>query len=99
MAKQITCANKPSGDLHDRHEEVSDYGWHDDVSNTNGIWDRQTMVDWVNAGNTAYVIGSDQRKAFCGVRGIYPRQYLQTYADGDWKDNIVSMPNCIVTYR
>ena len=96
MAKQIICANKPSGNLHNPHETVTDYGWHDDITNTNGIWDRQTMVDWVNAGNRAYV-GNNGKVSECTVRGIPPRQFLQTHADGYWNDNIVNLPNCIVS--
>ena len=85
---RIVCINK----VKDSHEAITHYGWLE-----NGVskkTDRQTMVNWVNKGNKAYV-EEDGDKAYCEVNtsanGV---EFLQTYSDGEYSDNLLSLKQC-----
>lgn len=95
MEIQITCANKPSGDLQNPHEAISDYGWLDPSGNSD-VSLRQVMVDWAKkAGNRAFVKDSYGNKVYCEVRkNSNGTEFLQTFADGKWTDNLLSLPSC-----
>jgi hypothetical protein len=92
MAIQIVCANKPSGNLQDPHEAISDYGWVEDNTGLSGIWTRQIMVNWVRGGGVAYV---GHPTVICEIL-ISPRgtEYLRTKADGIWRNDLISLNNC-----
>lgn len=97
MAVKIVCANKPSGNLHNPHEAITEYGWIEDGTGKNGIASRQQMVDWVKSGVNAYVQDSDGDKVYCYLRtSVNNVEFLQTYADGTYKDNLVNLPSCPV---
>lgn len=95
MTVQIICANKPSGNLHDPHEAISNYGWIDE-NGARGITARQDMVNWLKLlGNAAYVADRLGNRIPCywrtSARGV---EFLQTYADGTYTDNLVNLPSC-----
>jgi len=48
------------------------------------------MVEFVEGGGQAYVT-ADGYTAYLRVRPGPPK-YVQTYADGVWKDNLLSLP-------
>jgi len=90
---QITCINKDSGHHDNPNEAVAYYGWRNESGKT-GRWDRQTMVKWIEEGNKAYVedVG---KKVYCYVRSsVNGTKFLQTQADGEWKNNLLSLPEC-----
>jgi hypothetical protein len=99
MAVQIVCANKPSGNLHDPHEAIEDYGWIEDGTGKRDTTQRQQMVDWVKKGGVAYVRSPLGNQIQCywrtSARGV---EFLQTYSDGTYTDNLVNLPSCPI-YR
>lgn len=97
MAVRIVCANKPSGNLHDPHEAIADYGWIEDGTNVRKISQRQDMVNWVKNGGIAYVQDSYGRRADCSVRtSARGTEFLQTYRDKVWTNDLVNLPSCLI---
>ena len=95
MSVRITCINKDSGNHDNPHEAISHYGWINESTKEQGKNDRQSMVDWVKKGNKAYVRDSDGNTAYCEVRkSSRGTEFLQTYADDKYTDNLLSLPEC-----
>ena len=95
MSVRVTCINKASGHHEEPHEAVSHYGWVDESTKNTGRSDRQVMVDWVKQGNKAYVRDAQGNTAYCAVRkSSRGTEFLQTYADGKYTDNLLSLPEC-----
>ena len=90
---RIRCINKDNGNHENPNEAITHYGWLED-----GVMkkaDRQTMVNWVKKGNTAYVEDDEGDRADCRVRvSAHGTEFLQTYADGDYNNNLLSLPEC-----
>ncbi len=95
MAVKITCIDKPSGNLQDPHEAISQYGWFNETTQESGVASRDEMVDFMKKGGSAYVKDSFGNQAFCRLRqNIYGTEFLQTITDGKWSDNLLSLPRC-----
>lgn len=96
MTIRITCVSKPSGRNTNPHEAISRLGWIEDSTNKTGIATRQEMYDFLKSNGTAYVKDVFGDVAFLSTReNIYGTRFVQTYADGIWKDNLLALPNCI----
>ncbi len=94
MAVRITCVEKPSGNLQNPHEAISLYGWLNEATGETGMTSRQTMVDWLKKGGQTYVkdnFGSIHCEVQISVNGT---EFLQTYRDGRYTDNLLSLPRC-----
>jgi len=48
------------------------------------------MVTWIDEGGKAYVVVGNLRVEVRVVKAHPP--YVQTYADGVWKDNLLALP-------
>ncbi len=95
MAVRITCADKPSGNLQNPHEAISQYGWLDESTQKTKISTRQQMVEFLKNGGVAYVQDAYGTKAFCQVRkNMNNTEYLQTVTDSRWSDNLLSLSSC-----
>lgn len=96
MAVRITCVDKPSGNIQDPHEAISQYGWVNESNPTEtGINSRVSMVAWVEGGGTAYVKDSQGNVAYCQVRtSVNGTKFLQTVTDRKWSDNLLSLQKC-----
>lgn len=87
---RVTCITKPHPS--DRHEHITHLG------GANWKWDRDLVIRSIESKtNTFYVLDSNTgKKAYVGV--VRPRDgrspFLQTYADGVWNDNLLSLPQC-----
>jgi hypothetical protein len=91
MAIRITGIRKPGG-AQNPHEAISYYRWKEDDEDNGAISPRSTVVGWLDGGVEAYVEDS-QGKVDCRVN-VSPAgtRFLQTYADGRWTDNLLSLP-------
>lgn len=88
--------NKPSGNIQNPHEAISDYGWLNEVSGDTGVSTRPVMVQWVEKGGEAFVKDNSGNKARCQVRtSVNGTKFLQTVSDGRWTDNLLSLPKCV----
>ena len=88
-AVRITCVTKPDrNSAHDRITHVGGGGWK---------WPAENVVARIEAGtNTFFVIDAAGHRSNVGVvdPGNGRRKYLQTYADGDWNNNLLALPEC-----
>lgn len=95
MAVRITCVDKPSGNLQDPHEAISQYGWTDETTTESKTSTRAQMVEFLRNGGSAYVKDTYGNQAFCNVRvNLNGTEFLQTVTDGKWSDNLLSLPKC-----
>lgn len=80
----------PPGTHHGHIEEVK---WKDPDSGNSGKMTREEMVNWVsNENGAAYVCGDSAHIARVRVVDA-DTPYIRTYADGDWRDNLLSLPH------
>jgi len=73
------------------HEAISHFKWRGIETAQVGSSDKQTLVAWVDDNGTAYV-GSGTRQVKVG--SVHPENsadYLRTYADGTWSNNLLSL--------
>lgn len=97
MAIRITCINKSGGYHDDPHHAISYLGWIQDGTGSTGKSTRLQMYDWLkNQNGQAYVLDGRGNKAYVGTReNQNGTQYLQTYADRVWTDNLLALPECL----
>lgn len=90
---RIDCVNKPHRDS--PHEHITHVGgpnpdgngrWKDTVANVVGFIDRKQHRFYTKEGNAS---------AWVNVRtSANGHKFLQTYADGIWKDNLLALAEC-----
>jgi len=98
MAIRITCINKSGGWHADPHHAISHLGWVNDENGNTGKSTRLEIYDWLkrNSEHKAYVKDSYGDTAY-----VYPREhangtkFVQTYADKTWKNNLLSLRECV----
>ncbi len=87
---RVTCITKPN--VLSSHEHITHIG------GVNWKWDRDMVIRSIELKqNTFYVLDPlTGKKAYVGV--VRPTDgrsaYLQTYADGSWNNNLLSLPQC-----
>lgn len=87
---RVTCITKPDQlNAHDHITEIGGVGWK---------WDREKVIRSIEAKtNTFYVVDpTTAKRAYLGVvRPTDGREpYLRTYADGVWRNDLLSLPQC-----
>jgi len=93
MSIRIVCITKP--DRFSPHEAISHYGWVEDETNKSDVTARQIVVKWVNGGIRAYVKDESGNSVDCKVNtSSAGTEFLQTYADGKFSDNLLSLRDC-----
>ena len=85
---------RKSGGANNPHEVISHYRWIDDGKTESEISPRLTVVGWVKDDKIpAYVQDQAGHKAYCAVNvSNAGNEFLQTYADNIWTDNLLSLP-------
>jgi hypothetical protein len=86
MSTYITAVRMSPPTAND-HEHVSEVRW--EQPGKTSSCDKQSMVNFINEGNPAHVHGSPDAQV--GVVTGTP-SYLRTYADGNWTNNLLSLP-------
>lgn len=69
------------------HQHISEVRWSQPGEMENCT--RAAMVNFINKGNATFVKGSPDAQV--GVVSANP-PYLRTYADGNWNNNLLSLP-------
>ena len=87
---RVTCITKPNPmSPHEHITYIGGDGWK---------WDRDKVIQSIEAKtNTFYVLDPiSGKRAYVGV--VRPTDgrapFLQTYADGKWNNNLLSLPPC-----
>jgi len=91
MALQITGIRKPGG--RHSHEAISHYRWRKDTTGEEGIDARLEVITYLENNNEKAYVSAGGQTAWCAIRtNAYGTKYLQTYADGTYNDNLLSLP-------
>jgi hypothetical protein len=89
---RIDCVNKPHRDS--PHEHITQVGgpksaggrWHEPVEN---------VVRYLDGKEHRFYTDERGARAWVGVNTSRSgRRFLQTYADGVWRDNLLALPEC-----
>ena len=86
---QVGCINKMP--RNNTHEGITHLGG---SAGGGWRWPRQQVVDSINArSNTFYTLVGGKRAEIGVVKGS-TGEYVRTYADGQWNDNLLALPEC-----
>jgi hypothetical protein len=88
---RITCITKPHPQ--NAHEHITHVG----NPQAGWKWTREAVIASIDAGmNTFYVLDpvTGRRSEVGVVRPSGRSPYLQTHADGDWNNNLLSLSQC-----
>ena len=96
MSVKIVCINKDNGNHYNPHEAIEKLGWVNETTGQSGTATLQQMVDYLEKGNYAYVVGkyNSSLKAYLYVNKRDSKKFVQTYADGKWSDNLLQLSEC-----
>jgi len=96
MAIRITCIKKSGGYHADPHHAIRELGWAEDDTRKTGTMSRLDLYRWIkDQKGRAYVRDSKGNRADVGTREHQNgTQFVQTYADGVWTDNLLALPEC-----
>ncbi|MCU1287425.1 MAG: hypothetical protein JWO13_3775 [Acidobacteriales bacterium] len=89
----VTCIRKPHRES--QHEHITHLG----NTAAGWMWTREAVIASIDAKtNTFYVVDPvSKRRADVYVRRVAGHlPFLQTYADGDWRNNLLSLDTCPV---
>ena len=83
---RVTCITKPARDSkHDAITHLGGSGWK---------WTKAQVIASIEAkANTFHTLVNGNRGDIGVVNGTTGK-YLRTYADGQWNDNLLSLPEC-----
>lgn len=74
------------------HEHITDLRWTNPATQTSDQSTRSTIIKWIQEDNgDARVRDAAGHEARVGVVQAQP-PYLRTYADGDWNNNLLALP-------
>jgi len=76
--------------------DVESLSWVNEQTGETGMTSRLTMYDFVtNQNGQAYVADSLGNKAYIGgAISAAGNKYVRTHADGEWTNNLLSLPEC-----
>ncbi|TFB18210.1 DUF3892 domain-containing protein [Microbacterium sp. 3H14] len=90
MSIQITHVRY--GSTRKSEDEIVRYKWRSNETSESGENDKPSLVAWVEDDGKAYV-GSGSGRSLVGVvKPSNGQPYLRTYADGQWNNNLLSLP-------
>ena len=84
---QITCIRKPDTD--NRHEAITHVG------DGQRVWAKGDVINSIDNKEHTFYTMTNGRQANVGVvRETGKAPYLRTHADGQWNNNLLSLPQC-----
>ena len=83
---QVTCINKqPRNDPYEGITHLGGPKWK---------WTRQEVIDSIRAKTNTFYTKVNGTRADIGVVNGAHSDYLRTYADGKWNDNLLALEEC-----
>ncbi len=83
---RVTCINKlPRNNTHEGITHLGGAGWK---------WTRQQVIDSINTGTNSFHTMVGGKRADVGVVHGPNGDYVRTYADDVWNDNLLALPEC-----
>ncbi|MEZ5938762.1 MAG: DUF3892 domain-containing protein [Hyphomonadaceae bacterium] len=86
---QVSCINKQPRD--NPYEGITHLGG---TGGGGWKWSRQQVIDSIRNGSNTFYTSVDGNRGDIGVVEGPNGPYLRTYADGEWNDNLLSLPEC-----
>jgi hypothetical protein len=84
---QVKCINKqPRNDTHHGITHLGGEKWK---------WTRQQVIDSINAKTNTFFTLEGGKRADVGVNRNANGEFVQTYADGYWNNNLLALPECV----
>lgn len=83
---QVTCITKP--DRNSKHEGITHLG------GSGWKWTRAEVIASIEAKSNTFFTKVNGNRGDIGVVNGATGKYLRTYADGQWNDNLLSLPEC-----
>lgn len=83
---RITCINKVNRDS--SHEGITHLG------GSSWKWTRSEVIASIESRTNTFYTMADNNRADVRVVNGYNGKYLRTYADGDYNDNLLALPEC-----
>ena len=93
MTIQITARHMVGGQS---HQHIADVQWQNTTTGKTAESSRATMVAWLDdktKHNSAIVVDAQGKTSQVGT--VHPANssaYIRSYADGDWNDNLLALP-------
>ncbi len=87
---RVRCITKPNRDR--RHEHITHLGGQD------WKWTREQVISSLDAQtNTFFVVDAAGHRSEVGVvdPGDGRARFVRSYADGDWNNNLLALPECV----
>lgn len=92
MTIEIIARKMAGGRLHEHIAEVKYINSDGETKKSS----RQAMVDWLDkSDNNKAIVYSNDRTEKSWVGTVHPSNapdYIRTYADGEWNDNLLALP-------
>ena len=83
---QVTCINKqPRNNTHEGITHLGGAGWK---------WTRQDVISAIESKTYSFFTKVGGNRAEVGIVKASTGWYLRTYADGEWNDNLLALPEC-----
>jgi len=83
---QVTCINKqPRNNTHEGITHLGGSGWK---------WTRSEVIQSIRGKTNTFFTRVNGKRADIGVVDGQNGPYLRTYADGQWNDNLLALPEC-----
>ena len=86
---RVTCITKPNRESQHEHiTHLGGLGWK---------WTREQVIQSIDTKtNTFHVIDAQRHRSEVGIidPGNGRARYVRTYADGDWNNNLLALPEC-----
>ena len=86
---QVSCINKQP--RNNPHEGITHLGG---TAGGGWRWTRQQVIDSINAASNTFFTFEAGKRAEVGVVHGPNGDYVRTYADGQWNDNLLALPEC-----
>lgn len=91
MSIRIIAIKKDNGNHRNPYEAITHFQWLCPSTGGSGVSTRAEMVKFLEGGGAAFV-ERDGQLANCGVRNNGRIKYVQTYSDGYYDNNLLSLP-------
>ena len=76
-----------------RHEHITDHMWLDPADGKSGTSSTESMIKFLDEdGGVVKVAGPDGPVTVGTVHPKVGKPHLRSYADGEWSDNLLSLP-------
>jgi hypothetical protein len=85
----VTCINKQPRE--NPHEGITHLGG---PGGGGWKWTREQVIASIKAGTNTFYTNIGGKKALIGVVSGQKGEFLQTHADGQWNNNLLSLPEC-----